>query len=357
MFILLLIILLTIMSFRKSFERTFSYKLDKNCTEQLKCIAILLVIFGHLSADKIIQAAFLSHAGSQGVTLFLFLSGYGLTKSYLKKGINKKILFNRFSKILLPYSMITALWIIIDTFIYHKAYSKSTIILSIIGFDFNRSIDASMWYISFILLWYIFFNIIFKLPTKNIVKLILLLFVSYLFKYHPVYRYTHEVSYQWGLNAFTFPLGVMAGLYLDNINKKLGSKYINLAYGFTFLICLFTFMISLGYISLGTHIFAISNCAFAFTTIIIILFINTMGYFSRALNFIGCISYELYLLEAALMWKYLFIRHLQAYNVWLFLIVYFPVVITLSYLLNKLMALIMKPRNSSEQKPSINMLH
>lgn len=210
-----------------------------------------------------------------------------------------------------------------------------------------------MWYISFILLWYIFFNIVFKLPIKNIFKLILLLFVSYLFKYHPVYRYTHEVCYQWGLNAFTFPIGVMAGLYLDTINQKLNSKHINFAYLGAFLISLITCIISLNYISLGVHIFAISNSAFAFTVTIIILFINTLGYFSKALNFIGSISYELYLLEAALMWKYLFIRHIQKQSVVLFLIVYFFAVITLSYILNKFIAFITKPRNSDPQEKSV----
>jgi peptidoglycan/LPS O-acetylase OafA/YrhL len=341
------------MSFRKSFQRTFSYKLDKNCTEQLKGIAIILVIFGHLSADNIIHAPFLSHSGSQGVTLFLFLSGYGLTKSYIKKGIDNSVLLKRFTRVLLPYSIITALWILIDVFLYHKVYSKKTMFLAIMGFDFNRSIDASMWYISFILLWYIFFNVIFRIPIKDAFKLILLLFVAYLFKYHPLMRYTHEVSYQWGLSAFTFPAGVIAGLYMDSMNKKLNLKQINLAYFCMFLTCLFVYISSLRYINTATYVFTISNFAFAFIVTIIILFINSMGYFSKLLNFIGYISYELYLLEAALMWKYLFIRRLQSYNVWLFLVVYFFAVITLSYMLNKLMAIIMQPStantNSSEK--------
>lgn len=351
----ILFITLIIISFGKNFKKTSGYILNKSCTEELKGIAIMLVIFGHLSADKIIHAPYLAYAGSQGVTLFLFISGYGLTKSYIKNGISKEILIRRFKRILIPYSIITALWIIIDMFIYHKTYSLHTIFLALAGMDFSRSIDASMWYISFILLWYLFFNITFKLPVKNVFKLMILLFISYLFKYHPLTRYTHEVSYQWGLSAFTFPIGVLAGLYIDRINKKLSEKHRNLIYFSTAMVSFIIYIVSLKYINISTSIFTISNFSFAFMVIIIIMFLNREKYYSRLLGFIGFISYELYLLEGALMWKYMWIRQLQPYSAGLFLAVYFCSVVILSYGLDKFMAVIVNFKiNNFSGKESVS---
>jgi len=339
-----------VLLFSKKYENQAYFKLDLRCTEELKGIAIILVIFGHISADKIIHAKDLLYVGSQGVTLFLLLSGFGLTKSYIKNGIDRKTVIRRFKRILIPYSMVTSLWIILDIFVYHKNYSMQTIILAIAGFDFYRKIDASMWYISFILLWYIFFFIIFLLPIKKIFKIMMLVFVAYLFRCHPISKYTHEVSYQWGLNAISFPVGAFLGMYMEDIAKKFNKKYVNYIYAFVGIMSLVTYVYLFKDRELNINKFTITNVAFAIMLIVLVGFINMKGYRSKLLGFIGFYSYELYLLEAALMWKYRIIRNLQTTSTWLFLIVYFIALFILSYILNKLITFIMETKFLNNKK-------
>ncbi len=349
-FLPMIVFIMIVLLFSKKYENEAGFKLDLRCTEELKGIAIILVIFGHLSADKIIHAKDLLYVGSQGVTLFLLLSGFGLTKSYIKNGIDKKTVFRRFKRILIPYSMVTTLWVIIDIFVYHKNYSIQTVIMAIAGFDFNRKIDASMWYISFILLWYLFFFIIFLLPMKKIFKIIMLVFVAYLFRFHPVSKYTHEVSYQWGLNAISFPVGAFLGMYMEDIAKKISKKHMNYIYAFVGIMSLVTYVYLFKDRELNINKFTITNLSFAVMIIILVGFVNMKGYRSKLLGFIGFYSYEIYLLEAALMWKYRIIRNLQTTSTWLFLIVYFLSLFVLSYILNKIITFIMESKFINNKK-------
>src|SRR3989344_1884092 len=64
------------------------YEIDQEHTNQLKGLAILMVIFSHIgyfldSSDKFLYP--LSVAGGVGVNIFLLLSGFGLTSSALNK--------------------------------------------------------------------------------------------------------------------------------------------------------------------------------------------------------------------------------------------------------------------------------
>ena len=63
------------------------YELSVDHTNQLKGIAIMMVIFSHIGYFLDSGKAFLypwSVAGGVGVNIFLFLSGYGLTISSFK---------------------------------------------------------------------------------------------------------------------------------------------------------------------------------------------------------------------------------------------------------------------------------
>ena len=55
-------------------------ELNKNTTTSIKGLAIFIIILSHISGNLGIR--FLTPLGGIGVALFLFLSGYGLSKSY-----------------------------------------------------------------------------------------------------------------------------------------------------------------------------------------------------------------------------------------------------------------------------------
>lgn len=305
--------------------------LTSSSSRQLKGVAILLVLIGHLCIQYSIKAPFLYFAGAEGVALFLILSGYGLTVSYLKKGISKDFIYKRLTTVMLPYMIVTALWILIDT--HH--YGKRIIILSLLGFDPVRTIDPTMWYISFIMLWYLFFYLIFKLPINNIFKLALLIAVSYLFRNHSLPQYTQQLSYQWNLSAYVFPIGVFIALYIDKLHTLAGkaSNALILIIGLSSLV---SYCINIKNNILGMNYYSASNITFALFAIVLFMSLANLNIKIKFLEFIGDISYEIYLFEGVFLWKYNFMFKLQGKA--LSITAYIVFTILCSVILKKLLA-------------------
>lgn len=105
---------------------------DKYSSIIIKGVAIILVILCHLGGKT--GSVVFTPLGGIGVAIFLFLSGYGLEKSYEKKGLNnywkKKI-----SYVFLPYLAIelvasgaglitykSIINFILDIYYLHKMY-------------------------------------------------------------------------------------------------------------------------------------------------------------------------------------------------------------------------------------------
>lgn len=276
-------------------------KMNKQSTEQLKGIAILLVVIGHLFVTKFINStnpAF-NYLGAQGVAIFLILSGYGITTSYIKKGLDKNFLLRRLRTVLLPYALVTMIWFIYDYF-RGTVYPLKTILFSIVGLDFKLTMDATMWYIFFILMWYLLFYLIFSLKLPIILKVGFLFAVAYLLRYHSRVNLTELVYWQWGLHAIMFPIGSLLALVpLEYFEKK--TVIIGLSgLGIT---GLGVYFMNIRNNALGLGPYMLSDLGFALAVISLIIIFEKFGYYSRVLRFIGAISYELYLFEAVFMYK------------------------------------------------------
>lgn len=279
-------------------------QLTKTCTEQLKGIAIILVVLQHLGTVKF-NLPLITYAGRWGVAVFLLLSGYGLAQSYLINGIEKDYFKKRFIKIIPAYFIVTFLWICIDTFLLHKFYTWQTICLALIGFDFSRSVDATMWYITFILLWYVIFYIVFIIPINNILKVALLFVASFIFMFYSQYNFMTQVSDHFMLHSFTFPLGVCIGLYYSKMISFMKDKA-TISISIIGILSIFSFLITcfLLIIYPKERILFFSNILFAGGCTIFIMLLDYYGIRSKILLFIGSISYEMYLLEWAFIRKY-----------------------------------------------------
>jgi len=321
-------------------------KFDKLCTRELKGAAIMFVILGHMSIDKHIYiASNMVYAGAWGVTLFLILSGFGITKSYLNNGINLSKLFGRIKSILIPYSVVTLAWILIDSLYLEKSYSAKTILLALLGIDVKRSIDASMWYISIILFWYIIFYFAFRLPIKNSVKVLLLFCFSYVINKGYFNTLLIDLSYNWQLSAFSFPIGVSLALYSRKIKNcfKEVNLDILLAIMAVFFFIIFNILIKHNSISIKYYI--LSNTSLSFFFIILIALLRKYNITSTFIEFIGSISYEMYLFEGVFMWKYSLLRIFH--NKLISLILYFSVLILVSFIYNKVSKIIEFPRETA----------
>ena len=129
--------------------------LSKDNSALLKGFAIILILLGHLG---------IAPTAYYGVAIFLIVSGYGLYISFEKNGLNcffRKRLF----KVLIPYWIVTILWILIDYILELNVYSKKELLFSFLGF-FNK-IDVTMWFISFIIFWYVCFWATFRISKRK----------------------------------------------------------------------------------------------------------------------------------------------------------------------------------------------
>lgn len=311
--------------------------INKQTTEQLKGIAIILVVLGHFFVTKFIDSS--NHAfnyfGAQGVGIFLILSGYGLTASFLKNGINESFLMRRLRAVLLPYSLVTILWFILDYF-KGKMYPIETIILSVSGFDFQLTMDATMWYISFILMWYLIYFLIFSLKLPNILSVGLLFGAAYLFRYHSQMNFTEQVYWQWGLHAFMFPLGALFALFRQ---PRFSEKIVNVGLGFFGIFGFWLYITNVQNNDLGLGPYMVSNFSFSVAIMSLMIILERYGLSSRLLGFIGSISFEIYLFEAVFMYK-LDIPYILPNKV-LSLCLYLIILVGASMLLKKLISLLL----------------
>lgn len=266
--------------------------INKKVTQDIKGIAICMVIIGHISS--IYEPSLLNYFGAFGVSLFLMLSGYGLAISYEKNKLTN-FFKKRISKVWIPYVCITSIWIIVDLCkgIYYPLKSYA---LLFAGFDGNRSIDATMWYISFILLWYVLFYVIYRVVDNHLVSFVFLYCMGYIFIGLKNGGVMVNLSWQWGLHAFSFSLGILLFIFKERITRKVLVS-----------INLLSFVIMITWINRiqeSIEIYRNVNMVVAVFIITLMMLINTIVDAETVLGKIGEYSYELYLVEGYLLRVY-----------------------------------------------------
>ena len=317
------------------------FSFDRFCTIQAKGLAIILVILGHLN-DQFENIKLLQSFGSMGVALFLFVSGYGLTKSYEKNRLDN-FFKKRIKTVMLPYSLVTMSWILLDLVMGVK-HSGVTVISGLIGFDFSRSIDPTMWYITFLLIWYAVFYLVFAKVKSNLLRLTLLIFVSMLCVVVWVFNLVGSGSYQWGLHSIIFPIGVWFALYGEKIVKKYKNRLLLMTMLITLVICAINIRISL-----SSGIYNAVNDLFFMSLIVCgLILIRQVNFKSLFLEHVGKYSYEIYLFEGYFLYRLNVFEVIDNKTVALF--VYLALVLVLTFILNKITTRINKPNEYLNNK-------
>lgn len=269
---------------------------DRGHTNAIKGVAILLVLLGHIG--------FIPHAGAYGVVLFLMLSGFGLVQSYLHSGLSD-FFSKRLSKVIIPYAVITIIWLIIFSHQYITDADYYNLVMLVLGLDLSASLDPSMWYISFLIIWYIAFYLIFSARIAIQTKVILLFLFSIL-----IYK-----------NAGIFPMPAGAALYVTAfpMGAAIGAVYsvvkeynIDKKYLFSGFLCLsvLSLLASIyfyGRISLSVFDYSATNVSCAFLVIGITSTLKVMNVTLKIFEFLGKISYEMYLIEYVFLMKCLWL--------------------------------------------------
>ena len=262
-------------------------------TSALKGLAIILVLITHLSILKYTPS---------GVSIFLLVSGFGLTQSYIIKGLDQ-FFSKRLFKVIIPYSIVTALMCVYYFLCTDRqAPSAPTLLATILGVNPNSPIDPTMWYVTFIIFWYLIFYLIFSLRVKDFVKICLIFAGVYVIA--PAGSFFHPSSGM-VLYLFEFPIGVTIGLvypWLCTINRST-LKYLILAIALVsiWLNIYFANRINLDFIHFGQ----ITNVCTSIASLSLIsavqLFVNPVR-MNKFLGHFGNLSYEIYLVEGNILY-------------------------------------------------------
>lgn len=325
MIILLALIMTFIIFTGKRTNEKGDFSLDKIITGQIKGLAIIMVILSHLNSTYL-EWDFFRPFGAIGVAIFLFSSGYGLTKSYSKNGLihffKKRIL-----TVMLPYILVTILWIVINSMlgVNHSLYTN---LLSIFALDFNFTIDGTMWYIPYIMIWYLAFYLIFKSISNNELRMMSLFTVSALFIAGWIFNFSGPSRYHFGIHSLSFPIGVFYSMYAEKFTKVYKTKFLTLVVVASLsigLLNIFFFFEAVGY-------YLINALFFMFVIVSFFIYLQSKGIKFRFLAFVGGYSYELYLMEGYLMTLIISTNNFSLQvSLWLFIVA----LIFMSYLLKK----------------------
>ena len=96
-----------------------------------------------------------------GLAVFLFLSGYGLTRSHMLRKLSLlQFITRRINRVMLPYWITTVLFLILNYVLLSETYSLRLIALTTVGLNFDRAtqlLDYVRWFIPLILFFYVVF--------------------------------------------------------------------------------------------------------------------------------------------------------------------------------------------------------
>lgn len=289
-------------------KKTSDKKLPLQTTQELKGVAILAILLGHIGYSLFPTQGFLfplSVFSGMGVDLFLFLSGFGVTVSQIKTPLSLKDFYKkRLSKVFLPLWCVLLIFFLLDFFVLHKSYPLSEWGLSFVGIfsraDLFQNINSPLWYITFILFYYLLFPIFFKrkIPAFSALALFLVTWVV-LQQAIPV---DPAVKNLYALHLFAFPLGIIFAGYWPQISHflEIKKKYLTSLVVIFSTVCLWYFGIHSG---VGKGVFFEQGISLLLVFFTLSIFILKRFEF-RFLSLLGIYSYEIYLLHWPLLSRY-----------------------------------------------------
>lgn len=305
----------------------------------LKAISILAIIVCHFYGWIYTPAAFLSRIGSSlsqsGVFLFLFLSGYGICKSY-KINRLQNYWKKRLSKIYIPFLLVVIPQFLLEVWNYRNnigdMYITSTV-LSAFGLYPNNLLDGTLWFVCFILFEYVVFYLLCK--SKVPIKYLCLLggILSYI-----LLKWKFDWVKENDIYGVAFWIGIFFAEYENRCFVLLRKKLI-------FFLCSFVlYAISLPYFEIVIFR-AINGLSSAFFMLLAVNLLiecekhtNIMKKPLSMIEMVGTFSYELYLTEGIFFWNKI-LYDFAGYN-YIGLMLHLCIIMVLAVILQKLSAII-----------------
>jgi len=252
-----------------------------------KGLSIILIMLGHIG--NLFGTRVLTPLGSWGVGVFLFLSGYGLTCSVQKNGLNG-FWKRRIKTAYLPYITAEVLGFV---FCLGVNYQEKTLIKIVCDALLIKTVHPYGWYMQCLFLYYIIFFLAQKFFANKKPYLYAFIFLAS----GLMFLNFRELFKQ---QLFPFTMGVFVADHISQFRRKADSIW----YGGTCivlgLVCLFLRQISFvreSYWVVYNVIHAMQVAFLTMGTVFSVQFLcnNWKDIFTDVFLKIGLISYELYL--------------------------------------------------------------
>ncbi len=347
--IFITVFLVTLLIFRSSKKQDGI--LSNSTTQELKGFAILAIIFSHIGYFLVEGDTFLfpiSIFAGVGVNLFLFLSGYGLTMSSLKKDESIWQFYNRrLPKLYIPFWIVLIIFILLDYFVLKISYSSKYLVQAFSGIflkaDMFTDLNSNFWYMTLILSYYVLFPIFYMKKYPWITATLLFAFTYKIVYLNPILFKNVDELYK--VHLVAFPLGIIiAWLFTNTTLKTRLAKY------FVFLkqkpvsfktITRYSIMaVLLGLVAYGGYYSGVGETIIKEQTIgifvmlgIVLIFILKRTQFNLFYVF-GIYSYPIYLIHWPIMSRYDFL--FAKTPAWFAVLIYMSFFLGLGWILQKI---------------------
>lgn len=289
----------------------------------IKGICISVIVLHHVSqsfSSPGLLRPFLDF-GYLGVSVFLFLSGYGLTSSFVRKKSLADFAKARLMKVYLPFFILSNIYILTCVLIGNDLRVD---FFSFLLFSFGfYIINESYWFVYFIFLSYFIFYVSFRFLKAEIkvISFMILIFIIYW-----IFCFLLGIGKWWYTTCFCFPLGVFFVLKKEKIHFLL-MTYLP----FCIFLSLFIMLLSITFAMNSSSFLAsvgktISSLSFV---LIFYILVSLVTFKSKLLYLLGNYSYEIYLTHVLIL---AFISNLQnSIHLFLFFLLVFSGSLVLRY--------------------------
>lgn len=261
-----------------------------NCGS-LRGILAAIIVLHHLSIviKKGILFMVLSKVGFYAVSIFFFLSGFGLQKSYInKENYRDSFIQKRIPNILLPYLMVNVMFWGMHV-LFGKVYNIGDFFRAIVE---GYPIASHSWYIIVILFFYIVYWLLMLIFKKNYIGMIFGALAWYVI--HCCMCMKLGFGKWWYNAAILLIVGMAWGTYEKEITKTISRHYLLVLCCTAILFCIF-FVGDLkteGIIGLISEIMT-GGC----TTILVVMMLMKVNLGNQITRKLGEISFELYMVQ------------------------------------------------------------
>lgn len=206
--------------------------LSRENTNSMKGLFAVSIIFCHLSELPYVESFyFFRGTGSLAVSMFFFLSGYGLMCSYEKNGLNN-FFKKRISTVLIPFLFVQLFSFILFYYLpgvqglTEETYCIKNLLLKFI--KTGRTLTVNAWYVYEILLMYLEFWLAFKIGSKNkkAGTILIVVFTLLTTVFFGVFTYKTEWLQVWAYTLPAFAYGIICqGSRRKKIESRLQKNY------------------------------------------------------------------------------------------------------------------------------------